>query len=301
MNIMNIWQKAREYGKLVVFSNTLFSLSFGLVAIFLAADGLPPARTLALVLLALLAGRTGANAFNRLADRDIDGKNPRTADRHLPAHTLTVWEVCRLIGGCLVVLIVAAALLRPLCLALLPVIVGLIVLYSYSKRFTWLCHILLGVASAAAPVGAFVAIRGGVNLEGWLLAVANVFWVAGFDIIYAIQDMDFDRRQGLHSIPAAFGIRTSMWTAACFHVVTLACLFALGAVCGFHPVGFIGRLIISVLTLLQHRVARAGDDMELAAIGGCRVPDSREFASMNMSRMVSVLLLVVFGLHQWLA
>lgn len=282
---MGIRQKAREYGKLVVFSNTLFSLSFGLVAIFLAADGLPGPRVLVLVLLALLAGRTGANAFNRLADKDIDGKNPRTADRHLPAHTLSEREVWLLTLGCLAALAVAAALLRPLCLALLPAIVGLIVLYSYSKRFTWLCHVLLGAASAAAPVGAFVAIRGAVTAEGWLLAVVNLFWVAGFDIIYAIQDMDFDRRQGLHSIPAAFGVRTSLRIAAGFHMLALAALLALGAACGFHAGGFIGLLIVCALTLLQHTAARAAGAME--------------FASMNLSRVVSVLILAVFAIHQW--
>ncbi len=280
---MSIWSRTREYGKLVVFSNTLFSLAFGLIAIFLASPGgLPDVGTLLPVLVALLAGRTGANAFNRLADSDIDGRNPRTADRHLPAHTLSEHEVWLLTLGCLAALILAAALLRPLCLLLLPVVVGIIVLYSYSKRFTWLCHLILGAASAAAPVGVFVAITGTVSTQGWLLALLNMFWVAGFDIIYAMQDMDFDRKEGLYSIPAAFGPVVALNTAAFLHCLAMLCLFALGSIFSFP--GWIGIIAVCALTFLQHRLARTA-------------ANKREFASMTLSRAVSLLLLLIFVAH----
>lgn len=280
---MSIWNRIREYARLVVFSNTLFSLAFGLIAIFLASPGgLPDAGTLLLVLVALLAGRTGANAFNRLADSDIDGRNPRTADRHLPAHTLSEREVWLFTLACLGLLTLAAALLRPLCLLLLPVVVGLIVLYSYSKRFTWLCHLILGAASAAAPVGVFVAISGGVGFRGWLLALLNMFWVAGFDIIYAMQDMDFDRKEGLYSIPAAFGPGAALRASALLHVLAMFCLVALGVFCALPFPAWLGIAAACALTLLQHRLARAATH-------------KREFASMTLSRVVSLVLLLVFA------
>ncbi len=271
----------REYGKLVVFSNTLFSLSFGIAAIILV-NNQPAVSQLFWVFLALLSGRTAANAFNRIADKDIDGLNPRTANRHLPANTLSYQSVVLFTSACFILLTVSSAMLSRQCLFLLPFALGVIILYSYAKRFTWLCHLILGVASALAPLGVWIALSGTIDQRGWMLAIANCFWVAGFDIIYALQDMEFDRKQGLYSIPARFGMQHALTLSALCHGMTFLALMFLGLLMPFSIFGWLGLITMAGLMVFQHYTARQG-------------LERMEFASMAMSRYISLFLLILIA------
>lgn len=275
-----VWTKVRNYGELVMFSNSLFSLSFGFVGMLLAAHGLPAFATTFWILVALFAGRTGANALNRVADRDIDAKDPRTAGRHIPAGKLKTREVCYFIGGCGVLLVIAAAFLGKICVYLLPVAAILFVVYSYSKRFTWLCHVILGFACAVAPAGAWIAVTGGLSFTGAVLCLADVLWVAGFDIIYAIQDRSFDAKEGLYSIPVRFGEEKALWIAAVFHIATFLLLLSLTFFTELDWIYAIGILIIGGFLIYEHRLVSPRHYQKVI------------FASYQVNRMISIALLL---------
>jgi 4-hydroxybenzoate polyprenyltransferase len=216
---------ARQLGLIadaVIFRHTLFSLPFAATAVILESGGHPPLRKVLLILLAAAAGRNAANALNRVIDAGIDGRNPRTANRHLPRRILSKKALLlfALVMG--VILTICAALLGPLCLLLLPPACMLIGGYSFSKRFTCLCHYWLGIACACAPMGSFIALSGRLAPRYFVLAAAHALWVAGFDILYAVQDISFDRREDLHSIPARFGPARARLTAILSHLGALA-------------------------------------------------------------------------------
>lgn len=277
---LSVGQRVRYYGELVMFSNTLFSVSFGLVGMVLAAKGLPPFWTVFWICVALLAGRTAGNALNRVVDRDIDAKDPRTAGRHIPAGKLRTREVCVFIAVNFVLLVLAAFMLRPLCAALLPIAIVLFFVYSYSKRFTWLCHIILGIASAVAPAGAFIAITGRLDLVALLLCAADALWVAGFDIIYAIQDREFDASQGLHSIPVRFGETAALRIAAIFHGVTFVLLLVLTFITELGLVYAIGIVIVGALLFYEHWIVSPHHYTKVI------------FASYHMNKIISIVFLV---------
>ncbi|QQO10429.1 4-hydroxybenzoate octaprenyltransferase [Breznakiella homolactica] len=214
-------------GDAVIFRHTLFSLPFAVMAILLETAGHPPLKKVVLIILAAASGRNAANALNRVIDADIDAKNPRTADRHLPSGRLSKKALLIFAGILCVILVVSAALLNPLCVILLPAAAFLIGGYSFSKRFTWLCHYWLGVACACAPMGSFIAISGRFEFRYFVLAGAHALWVAGFDILYALQDIEFDRAERLHSIPARFGPKAARIIAVLSHCGTVAGLFML--------------------------------------------------------------------------
>ena len=220
-----------DYLRLVKFSHSVFALPFALMAAWIAADGLPAARTIAGVVVCAVAARTAAMAFNRLVDRRIDADNPRTARREIPAGVISAPAAMALIVASSAIFIAGAAYLNPLCGWLSPVVLLWLLGYSFAKRFTWLAHIWLGAALGLAPLGAWLAVRGdfsGSQAPALLLALAVTLWVAGFDLIYATQDAGFDRDRGLASIPARFGIATALRTSAVFHVATVALLAAVG-------------------------------------------------------------------------
>lgn len=274
-------QKARDYGTLVMFEHTIFSLSFGLVALLLATEGQLLIGKFALILVALLSARTGANALNRVIDADIDAKNPRTAHRQLPTKAMLRWEALLFALGCFAIMGLSVYFINPLCLMLLPVALFFIWLYSYTKRFTWLCHLILGFTCALAPMGAWLAVTGnfgglepvlgaGISLEAvryllvalrdrdpifipFLLAAANGCWVAGFDIIYGAQDVAFDRAHGIHSMPARFGIKAALGISSSLHVLAVAFLLATG---WWSPrlgtLYFIGIGLVALLLFLEH-------------------------------------------------
>jgi 4-hydroxybenzoate polyprenyltransferase len=216
-----VFDKFRLLGEAIIFRHTIFSLPIAISAILLESGGSPSLKKTILILLAAAAGRNAANALNRVIDADIDRKNPRTADRHLPKGLLSKKALLLFSLIMILILITAAFMLNPLCVILLPLAGILIGGYSFSKRFTWLCHYWLGIACAIAPMGAFIGLSGGFAFRYFVLAAAHALWVAGFDIIYAQLDIEFDRREGLYSIPSCFGYGIGRFFAVLSHLGTM--------------------------------------------------------------------------------
>jgi 4-hydroxybenzoate polyprenyltransferase len=244
---------------MIKFSHTLFALPFAFTAAVLAAGGLPTLWQAFWILLAMTGARTAAMSLNRLIDAEIDAVNPRTSGRALPAGligkgTVAVWTALSII-----LFVVAAAQLNRLCLYLTPLALFFLVFYSYCKRFTALAHLVLGACLAVAPVGAWIAIRGSVEIPALLLGLAVLFWVAGFDILYALQDLEFDQAGGLHSIPVRLGVGGSLWVARLFHMIMLCLLLALGYTLhlgAWYMAGFAAAL---VMLCYEHWLLRNGD------------------------------------------
>lgn len=286
---MNVIQQARTYGGLVRFSHTIFALPFALAAVLLAAPLTEVTwLKLGLIVLCIAAARTAAMAFNRLIDRDIDARNPRTAERELPRGALTVGQVRVLVVASCVVFVGGAALLGTLPLLLSPVALGFALGYSYTKRFTALCHVILGLAVAFAPGGAWIALGAPLSTPApWLLVLGVAFWVAGFDVLYSLQDVDFDSNERLHSIPAALGIRGALVVSALLHVGTIVCLATVGAVLGRGIPYYFGVGIIGALLTVEHAMVRPSDLSKI----------SKAFFDIN--GYVSVAFLICVGLDQW--
>jgi 4-hydroxybenzoate polyprenyltransferase len=256
---------------MIKFEHTLFALPFAFLGMILAAEGWPPWPTVGWIVAAMVGARSAAMGFNRLADRRLDAENPRTASRALPAGEVSPRAVALFVGASAALLVVAAWRLNPLALALAPLALAVILGYSYTKRFTWASHLVLGVSLAGAPLGAWIAVRGDVAPAPFALAGAVVFWVAGFDVLYALQDLDFDRRRGLFSVPARFGVGAALAVSALCHAATLVLLAVLprlyrpasGAALGLaFSVGWLGCL---ALVVYQHWVVRPGDLSRLNA------------------------------------
>ncbi|HEU4525667.1 MAG TPA: UbiA-like polyprenyltransferase [Gemmatimonadales bacterium] len=259
--------QGRTVLEMIKFEHTLFALPFGLLGMVLAAEGWPPWRTVGWIALAVVGARSAAMGFNRLADRAIDARNPRTADRALPRGEVTPRFVGLFVAASLALLLLAAWRLNPLCLKLYPVAVAILLGYSYTKHFTPFTHFILGLSLAGAPLGAWIAVRGDVQTTPLVLAAAVLLWVAGFDILYALQDMDFDRRSGLHSIPARIGVGGSLWVSGLLHAAMLALLAALPRI---YPPGlgwgyWLGLAGCAALLVYQHSVLRPGDLSRLNA------------------------------------
>ncbi len=250
----------KHVGSLVKFSHTLFALPFAMAAVVLA---LPFAEVtwlkVGLIVLCIAAARTAAMAFNRLVDRDIDALNPRTQDREIPRGALSVPFVRTLVVASCAVFLVGAALLGRLPLLLSPIALGLALGYSYVKRFSSLCHLVLGAAVAFAPGGAWVGLGAEVTLAPWLLVVAVGTWVGGFDILYSLQDEHFDRGAGLHSIPSLLGTVGALWVSALLHVVTVACLVGVGVSLERGAAYFLGSLLIAGILVYEHMLVKPSD------------------------------------------
>jgi 4-hydroxybenzoate polyprenyltransferase len=259
---------AARYANFVKLPHTLFALPFAGVGAVLASYRHPDRITmwtLLWIVVAFTAARFAAMGFNRIVDRRIDARNPRTSGREIPAGALSVPQAAIAVSVASVLFIAAAWALNPLCGLLSPVALGWVFFYSFTKRFTAWSHQVLGLALGIAPVGAYLAVSG-VWPEPWyaplVLAAAVMFWVAGFDVIYAVQDEHFDRQEGLHSIAARFGTRRALAFAAAFHLVSAALFFSLGILRLF-PVGLfylIGIGLVAALLVYEHIVARAGFD-----------------------------------------
>lgn len=250
---------ARDFLSLVVFAHTVFALPFALLAAVLAAGGVPDGRTLLWILVAMVGARSAAMSFNRIVDRQIDAKNPRTARREIPAGVVSPAAAALFCAGSAALFVLAAAQLNRLCLVLSPVALAIVLGYSYAKRVTPFAHLFLGLALAIAPVGAWVAVTGAFALPPVLLGFAVLFWVAGFDVIYSLQDEEFDRAEGLRSIPARFGASRALQIARLFHGVTLVLLYAVFlAVSGGWLFG--AAVVVAGLFLVrQHRLVSPGD------------------------------------------
>lgn len=252
---------------MIKFEHTLFALPFAMLGMLLAAGGVPEGRIVLWIVIAMVGARSAAMGWNRLVDREIDAANPRTATRALPAGLVTPGFVALFVAASLALLILAAWRLNPLCLALSPVAIVILLGYSYTKRFTWAAHLALGLALAGAPLGAWIAVTGSFAPTPFVLAGIVVCWVAGFDVLYALQDETFDRARGLASIPARFGTVAALAISATLHVITLALLAALPSVYpdGLGVTYWIGVAGCAALLAYQHTIVRPGDLSRLNA------------------------------------
>jgi 4-hydroxybenzoate polyprenyltransferase len=260
-----VLQKISVFMEMIKFAHTIFALPFALSGALLAARGLPTVRQLLFIVLAMVGARTAAMAMNRLIDAEIDAKNPRTVSRAIPAGLLTRGAVFGAIVLSVALLLWSAAMLNPLCLKLSPVALFFLVLYSYCKRFTALAHIVLGICLAAAPIGAWIALRGTIELPAIVLGLIVLFWVSAFDMLYALQDLEYDRSAGLHSIPVALGVNGSLWLSRLFHLITVALLIWLIVLLGLGIWFWIGSGLMAAMLLYEHWLLRGGDLTKLDA------------------------------------
>jgi 4-hydroxybenzoate polyprenyltransferase len=245
--------------EMIKFSHTLFALPFALLAAFLAARGLPSWPTLAKILLAMVGARSAAMAHNRLADHEIDAVNPRTVSRALPSGALTPGFVRVFLVASVALFLVAAATLNRLTLLLSPVALGLLFFYSYTKRFTWLSHLVLGLCLALAPIGAWIAVTGSIAWIPILLGLAVLLWTAGFDILYALQDEEHDRKAGLQSLPARWGTRAALVASALLHAAMIPLLLAVWRLSGGGFLFAASILATAAALLYQHAIVKPGD------------------------------------------
>ena len=254
----------QKWGSFVRFSHTVFALPFALAAMVVAArehHGWPGGKTFGLILIAMICARTCAMAFNRIVDRKFDALNPRTAKRHLPAGTISLVSAILLCAISGAGLMVASFFLNPLCFWLSPVALAVICFYSLTKRFTDYTHVALGIALALAPVGAWLAVKGAdvsslEILQMTSLALAVVLWLVGFDIIYALQDYEFDKSHGLRSLVVAWGQKNALAAAFLAHMFMCGALLAFGILCRFRLAYLVGWVIILGCLVLEHWIAR---------------------------------------------
>jgi len=254
-----MFQKLKVILEMIKFPHTVFALPFAFTAAVLAANGLPAWDKILWITLAMVGARSGAMGMNRLLDADIDAKNPRTKTRAIPAGLLTKAQVGLFSLLSFALLVYSAYRLNPLCYELSPIAIAVVTFYSLTKRFTWACHIFLGLALAFAPVGAWIAIRGSIDMPVIILAVAVLTWVAGFDIFYALQDIEFDTQAGLHSIPRHLGVNGSLWAARLLHIVTIAGLLYIYYPLGLHFIYLIGIGVVAAMLVYEHLLLRNGD------------------------------------------
>ncbi len=256
-------KQIRAFLDLIRFEHTIFALPFAYLGMVLAARGLPTFHQFFWITVAMAAARTFAMSMNRLADRTIDARNPRTAGRPIQTGKIGVRTVVIGTLVSLAVLTLAAALLNPLTLMLLPGALVFLIGYAYTKRFTWLSHFILGFTDALAPMGAWAGVRGSVftaqDLPAWLMLLAVTFWIGGFDLMYACQDTEFDRAERLHSIPARFGNGVALTLATVSHVITLLLLAGVGVIMGLSVVYWIGLVIVAALLVYEHSLVKPND------------------------------------------
>lgn len=293
--IKKVFKKIYLYGELVMFSHTLFSLPFALIALFLAADGLPDLHIMIWSLIALIGARTGANAWNRYADYNVDKINPRTATRHLPQGILKKYDAVFLTLISYSVYIFAAYQINLLCFYLSPIPLIIFTIYPYTKRFTNLCHLVLGFAVAMAPLGAWMAVKNElvfINIYNdfyfdirfpiipFIIVAAVSLWTAGFDIVYATQDIEFDRKHNVFSIPSAVGFNWALNIARLFHLTMIILLSLLTFVSQLSTVFLIGVVISAVLLSISHKIVLPKNKLIM------------KIASYNINQVVSVTLLI---------
>lgn len=253
---VGLFQQLLLFLELIKFPHTIFALPFAFAGAVLAAQGIPQGAKILWILVAMVGARTGAMAVNRLVDMDLDALNPRTAHRALPRGLIQPFLVLVIATLSFSVLVFAAAQLNRLCLLLSPVAIGLTVLYSYTKRLTSSSHLILGLCLACAPIGAWIAVQGRVDLPPLVLGLAVLFWVAGFDILYALADIDFDRAHGLYSIPARVGSKAAMQASLLCHAAVPILLGTVGQLLHLGPLYYLGLLFVVVLLGYEHATLR---------------------------------------------
>lgn len=256
----SLFATVATFGRMVKFSHTVFALPFALASTAMAARGHGiTAAQIAAILVAMVGARTAAMGFNRIVDRRIDAKNPRTATREIPTGKVSLTAAIALTTVSAALFVLAAASLGRLCLILSPIVLALVLGYSFTKRFTWLCHLFLGFAIGVAPAGAWIAIRGNLAAPALWLVLAVTTWIGGFDVLYALSDREFDRSAGIYSIPARFGVPASLVISAILHVVTVVALVAAGLSAGLGTIYFLGVAAVVAIFLYEHSIVRPSD------------------------------------------
>lgn len=253
---------------LVRFQHTVFALPFAFAGALMARNSVPPVATLLWILLAMVGARSLAMALNRLIDRGLDARNPRTAERHLPAGRLTARQVWVFAIVSLGAMLIAVSRLPELTWYLWPIPVVLFVIYPYTKRFTWVCHLVLGASIGIAPIGGWIAVTGAMALAPVLLWIAVALWIAGFDVIYALLDVDHDRASGVRSVPADFGERGALAIAGALHVATVALLVLAGVAASATWPYYAGVGIAALILAWEHLIVRPRDTARIQAAFG---------------------------------
>jgi len=270
----------RHFLDAIKFEHTVFALPFAYIAMVLAANGWPGWRVLIWVTLAMVGGRTLAMSVNRLADRILDAENPRTAGRHLPTGLLRPGQVVIAAAAAAALYFLSAWMLNPLCLLLAPLAAVFLIGYSYTKRFTWLSHWILGFTDGIAAAGGWIAVRAAFDPPVFVLWFALTVWIAGFDLIYACQDVEFDRAVGLYSVPARFGIAPALGAARVCHALTVAAFATLGWLMGLGALYWLGVLAVAGLFIYEHSLVSPTDLSRL------------DIAFFNVNGYIAVILLV---------
>jgi len=265
LTLQKLFRKVLIILETIKFEHTVFALPFALTGALLARDRVPDLRTLGWILVAMIGARSSAMAFNRIVDLRYDMLNPRTANRALPCGTLKVGEVSAFTGVSATVFVFAAWKLNHLAFVLSPIALAVILGYSYTKRFTTLSHLILGLALGIAPTAAWIAVTGRLEHAPVILSVAVMFWTAGFDIIYALQDIEFDRKQGLFSIPAMFGPSKGLMISRLFHTMTPVMLALFGIVLQLGTIYYVGVGVVALLLVYEQALVRPDDHSKVNA------------------------------------
>jgi 4-hydroxybenzoate polyprenyltransferase len=263
-----VWAKFKALLEMIKFSHTVFAFPFALIGVVLAASAsgqLPTVARLLWICTAMVGARSAAMGLNRIIDARIDAQNPRTEERHIPAGKVSLAEAWLFVGGSVLLFELAAWMLNPLCFYLSFVVLFFLVLYAYAKRFTMYAHLILGLCLAAAPIGAWIALRGDVHISIVLLGLAVLLWVAGFDIFYALQDLDFDREHGLHSIPVRLGAERSCLLVRWLHGGMVALLLLVWLSAGLGWLYLLGVAVVTALLVYEHTLVKPDDLSRLDA------------------------------------
>ncbi|MBM4141397.1 MAG: 4-hydroxybenzoate octaprenyltransferase [Nitrospira sp.] len=257
--INRITEKIVLYLRMIRFSHSIFALPFAFTGAIIAAGGIPSLRQIVWITVAMVGARSSAMGLNRIIDRKIDKANPRTSNRELPAGVITLSETTLFTIVSLIVFIFAAYMLNPLCLKLSPIAIAVLFIYSYTKRVTWAYHFILGMALSAAPLGAWIAIRGTLDVEIIPMGIAIVFWLAGFDTLYALQDIEFDKSYGLYSIPKRFGIKKALILSRLFHFITFLMLVFSGFLFKLGVFYWLGMMVVAGMFIYEHSLVKEND------------------------------------------
>ncbi len=258
--------KVKNYLSLVKFSHTIFAMPFALIGFFLGVMKIPSgfsfqplALKFFLVIVCMISARSAAMAFNRFLDRSFDAKNPRTAIREIPKGIISANSALRFVIAASILFILATYFINTICFYLSPVALFVILFYSYTKRFTPLCHLVLGIGLSLAPIGAYLAVTGIFAVLPILFSLSVIFWVSGFDVIYALQDVEFDQSQQLYSIPSTVGKEKALRVSELFHLLSAACVIAAGVYGNFHWIYWIGILVFVGMLVYQHSIVKPND------------------------------------------
>jgi 4-hydroxybenzoate polyprenyltransferase len=255
----SIAEKLITYLRMIKFPHSVFALPFAFTGAIMAADGIPSPRKLIWITIAMVGARSGAMGLNRIIDRRIDKANPRTRDRELPMGVIKLSEAGLFTMISFAIFVFATYMLNPLCLKLSPIALAVLFIYSYTKRFTWITHFVLGLALSAAPLGAWIAVKGTFDLEIIPMGIAVIFWLAGFDTLYALQDIEFDKSHGLYSIPRRFGIKKALFLSRTLHLITFLMLIITGILFRLGIFYWLGMMVIAGLFIYEHSLVKEDD------------------------------------------